>query len=46
MYPPIDAKYYTEDPYRVEQIAHLGVAITYTMRQAPFDDLMISFWIF
>ena len=43
MYPPIDAKYYAEDPYRVEQIARLGVAITYTVRQAPCDDLMIYF---
>ena len=29
MYPPIDAKYYAEDPYRVELIARLGVRITY-----------------
>ena len=46
MYPPIDIQYYAEDPYRVELIARLGVAITYAVRRAPCDDLMISFWIF
>ena len=39
-------QYYAEDPYRVELIARLGVAITYAVRRAPCDDLIISFWIF